>query len=165
MSDLIRFPVRDRRAQIEQALAAQRERPGTPNRQKYEGAVDRQRSRPGAPNRFAWQAALARQQRGERGKPDAPTPERITMALDWADLYGPEVDRALGVEEPTVDMWEAGLLVPTREQVARLAVLTGVRPGFFYQPAPEPVSGLIVCTAGGCEYVTGRESEQPDALF
>ena len=28
------------------------------------------------------------------------TPERITMALDLRDLYGPEVDEALGGQEP-----------------------------------------------------------------
>ena len=38
----------------------------------------------------------------------APTPERITIALDYRELYGPEVDRALGGEEPMVDEWESG---------------------------------------------------------
>ena len=49
-----------------------------------------------------------------------PTPERITMALDIQELYGPEVDRALGGEEPMVDEWDAGTRVPSLEQVQAL---------------------------------------------
>lgn len=46
-----------------------------------------------------------------------PTPERITIALDICDLYGPEVDEALGGEEPMVDEWETGERIPTSEQM------------------------------------------------
>jgi hypothetical protein len=38
------------------------------------------------------------------------------------------------VEEPTVDLWEADGLVPTREQVPALARLTRFPVAFFYQP-------------------------------
>ncbi|MBF6202193.1 hypothetical protein IU477_30480, partial [Nocardia cyriacigeorgica] len=53
-------------------------------------------------------------------------PAAITVALDRKELYGPEVDSACGVEEPTVDHWEAGIVYPTWEQTQRLARLCEV---------------------------------------
>jgi hypothetical protein len=61
-----------------------------------------------------------------------PAPERITMALNLRDLYGPEVDQALGGEEPMVDEWESGVRVPAFPQVQALAKLTGFSVRFFY---------------------------------
>lgn len=61
-------------------------------------------------------------------------PAHITMALDGADLHGPQVDWACGVQEPAVDNWEAGRLYPTWEQILRLAELTGRRPSYFMAP-------------------------------
>lgn len=58
-------------------------------------------------------------------------PWLITIALDGKRLYGPEVDQACGVAEPGVDMWEAGDLYPSFEQLCKLAKLTGKTPGFF----------------------------------
>jgi len=58
-------------------------------------------------------------------------PYLITLALDAMDLYGPEVDRACGAEEPDVDLWEAGKLYPTWEQLQLLADLTGKTPRFL----------------------------------
>lgn len=58
-------------------------------------------------------------------------PHRITMALDARGLDGPGVDAACGVEEPAVDMWEAGTLYPTFEQLCALAELCGVLPHLF----------------------------------
>lgn len=55
-------------------------------------------------------------------------PYRITRALDARRLDGPEVDEACGAHEPDVDLWEAGKLYPTWEQVVLLAKLTGVTP-------------------------------------
>lgn len=55
-------------------------------------------------------------------------PDRITLALNARALYGPEVDEACGASEPDVDLWEAGKLYPTWEQVLLLAKLTGVTP-------------------------------------
>lgn len=79
-----------------------------------------------------------------------PTPGRITMALNIADLYGPEVDEACGVEEPAVDQWETGELVPTVEQLRRLAALTGFKVRFFYLPPPELEPGQVfVCPPNG----------------
>jgi hypothetical protein len=66
-----------------------------------------------------------------------PVPARITMALDAAGLWGPEVDVALGGVEPMVDEWEAGTRLPTREQVERLAELTTMPVAYFYTPAEE----------------------------
>jgi hypothetical protein len=50
-------------------------------------------------------------------------PHRITMALNLHGHQGPEVDAACGVEEPAVDMWEAGTLYPTWEQLLALAAI------------------------------------------
>lgn len=81
-----------------------------------------------------------------------PNPERITTALDAAGLWGPEVDRACGVEEPTVDLWESGALVPTRGQVEALAALTGLTPAFFYRDSPKRIA-VWMCGDDGCEWV------------
>jgi hypothetical protein len=58
-------------------------------------------------------------------------PWRITLALDRRALYGPAVDEACGTREPAVDLWEAGLLYPTWDQVLALSKLTGFGPAFF----------------------------------
>jgi hypothetical protein len=52
-------------------------------------------------------------------------PYLITTALDAMGLFGPEVDRACGAQEPDVDLWEAGKLYPTWRHVQLLAKLTG----------------------------------------
>jgi hypothetical protein len=80
-----------------------------------------------------------------------PTPERITMALDLQMLDGPEVDQALGGEEPMVDEWESGVRVPDLTQVQALARLTGYPVRFFYQPPPPPFTGGLICGADGCQ--------------
>lgn len=67
-------------------------------------------------------------------------PAHITMALDGADLHGPQVDWACGVQEPAVDNWEAGRLYPTWEQILRLAELTGRRPSYFMAPVHDITS-------------------------
>jgi hypothetical protein len=79
-----------------------------------------------------------------------PTPARITLALDMRGLYGPEVDEACGVAEPAVDQWETGQLVPTFEQLERLAKLTGHPVAFFYEPAPPDTGNGFICGPGGC---------------
>lgn len=79
-----------------------------------------------------------------------PTPERITMALNFCDLYGPEVDRALGGEEPMVDEWESGERMPSPEQIQALAKLTGYPVRFFYLPPPPPLGNGWICSADGC---------------
>lgn len=63
-------------------------------------------------------------------------PHRITTALDIRKLYGPEVDRACGVEEPAVDEWEAGVRYPTWEQLLALAELTDFPVKFFTNMLP-----------------------------
>lgn len=63
-------------------------------------------------------------------------PWRITMYLNAKGLYGPEVDQACGVEEPAVDLWEAGKLYPTWEQTLALCQLTGVTPMALLAPRP-----------------------------
>ena len=66
-----------------------------------------------------------------------PVPARITLALDSAQLWGPQVDVDLGGVEPMVDDWEAGKSLPTPAQVKRLAALTGHPTSFFYAPVEE----------------------------
>jgi hypothetical protein len=78
-----------------------------------------------------------------------PTPARITTALDLSDLYGPEVDHALGGEEPMVDEWESGVRVPSFAQVQALAGLTGFPVRFFYLPPPPLFEGWL-CDSAGC---------------
>lgn len=80
----------------------------------------------------------------------APTPERITLALDSRELYGPEVDAVLGGEEPMVDEWESGARVPSLTQVQALAEMTDFPVRFFYQPPPRPVTGGWICGSDGC---------------
>lgn len=90
------------------------------------------------------QADLA-QKRMEREAHDAwaqglVRPFRITHALDSRELYGPEVDIALGGREPMVDEWEAGVRYPTWEQVQALAKLTDYPLVFFTRsPGKIPV--------------------------
>lgn len=92
-------------------------------------------------------------------------PKRITMALDFRSLYGPEVDEACGGREPMVDEWEAGRLAPTPEQLARLAELTGFTPEWFRKPDPEPITQAIICWGDkrGCE-VIGEQAHPSDPL-
>lgn len=90
-----------------------------------------------------------------------PTPERITTALDMRELYGPEVDRALGGEEPMVDEWESGVRVPTFQQMQRLAMLTGFPVKFFYLPPSEPAGNGWICGSDGCHPLGGEDGERP----
>jgi hypothetical protein len=134
-------------------------------REKYEKAVEAQREKPGAPNRSKYAHALQAQRRGGPSAQvlcDKPTPERITAALNMAGLDGPGVDYACGVEEPTVDLWESGELVPTREQVASLAMLTGFPWRFFYMPAPTPVQWGFICGEDTCEPLADLFTQRPD---
>jgi hypothetical protein len=64
-------------------------------------------------------------------------PYRITMALNARGLYGPDVDVECGASEPDVDLWEAGKLYPTWEQVLLLAKLTGVTPRLLCTRGPD----------------------------
>ena len=86
-----------------------------------------------------------------------PHPSAITCALDSRGFDGPEVDEALGVNDAldtVVDAWEAGTLVPTSDDVRRLAMLTGYSPHFFYRPAPE-AERVFICGRGATSEPTG----------
>lgn len=93
-----------------------------------------------------------------------PDPQSITYALDMRGLYGPHVDWACGVGEPTVDMWEAGRIVPTEDQMRRLARLTSYPLAFFYRRRP-PFSGHgWMCGrdhVGGCRPLHGTDPPTP----
>lgn len=77
------------------------------------------------------------------------SPRVITAALDSRALYGPEVDRACGVEEPVVDQWEAAQVYPSWEQLQALARLTGVAPAFFTRGNDAELTGGFLCRRGG----------------
>lgn len=62
-------------------------------------------------------------------------PARITWALDSCALHGPGVDEACGVQPPTVDRWEQGLIYPTWDELCRLAALTGFGADWFTKDA------------------------------
>jgi hypothetical protein len=114
----------------------------------------------GTPDRARYMAALQDQMDGIDRKPwlrgGIPTPERITVAIDLGGPdckglgYGPDVDAMFNVEEPTVDLWEAGLLVPTVDQVRLIARVTGFPMKFFYLPPPAKVQGGFICGTDGC---------------
>lgn len=77
------------------------------------------------------------------------SPRAITAALDMRQLYGPEVDRACGVQEPAVDQWEAGQLYPSWEQVEALSRLTGFPVRFFTRAHDGEISGGFLCQRSG----------------
>ncbi len=106
--------------------------------------------------RAGYAAALARQENEQLIRAGKVVPARITMALDFRGLEGPEVDAACGGAEPDVDMWELGQAVPAPEQVVKLAELTGFPVAFFYQPVkPGTLAGSVIficnCRRRGCE--------------
>lgn len=71
----------------------------------------------------SYMATALEQQAYRRWAAGQVIPDRITLALDEQELYGPEVDLACGVEEPAVDEWEAGTRYPSWEQLQALARL------------------------------------------
>lgn len=98
---------------------------------------------------------------------DRPNRARITLALDLRQLYGPEVDEALGVEEPVVDEWESGARVPTLEQLRRLSTLTGFAVRYFYGVTPPMVGGFVCIRGrgGGCYWIeSGPKDDGPTQL-
>jgi hypothetical protein len=95
-------------------------------------------------------AAAERRDRAAYYAGKVPTPEWITLALDFCGLYGPEVDQALGGEEPMVDEWESGERVPDFAQVQALAELTGYTVRWFYQPPRPPLGNGWICGSDGC---------------
>jgi hypothetical protein len=125
--------------------------------------VDNPFSRPRRPrptpgfDRAAYDRA-ARSQELDRHLSGRPVPARITLALDLRELDGDQVDRDLGVWEPpdgwtgpgwdpgtAVDRWEAGTLVPTREQVMALSRLTDLPWHFFYAPVGHLPDRMFIC--------------------
>lgn len=76
-------------------------------------------------------------------EPRRPTPERITLALDAAGLFGPGADAQLGTAPPALDQWESGDLVPTDAQLAALADRAGVTVEWLYGPPPDDVVGWV----------------------
>jgi len=75
-------------------------------------------------------------------------PDAITLYLDARGLYGPEVDAACGVAEPTVDLWEEGRVYPTWEQLLALAELCGVGVWMFTTDHPALDGRFFLCGRG-----------------
>ncbi|WP_404316308.1 hypothetical protein [Prescottella equi] len=65
-------------------------------------------------------------------------PWAITHLLDAGGHAGPSVDLACGVQEPAVDLWEAGRLYPSWEQTVALARLLNVRVRILMHPDAQP---------------------------
>ena len=105
------------------------------------------------------------------GHPAPVVPARITLALDAAGLWGPDVDLACGAREPDVDHWEAGITTPTPEQVRLLADLTGMTPAYFYLPlTPDqgPIDGWICQRSGrgrGCHPIGRNDPDRTPATL
>ena len=86
-----------------------------------------------------------------------PYPARITQALDCpaapgavGPLEGPGVDEFCGVQEPTVDLWETGEVIPSDEELAALAELTGYPVEFFFtEPVRLDTSKAFFCVSSG----------------
>jgi hypothetical protein len=111
----------------------------------------------------------------------APTPARITLALDAPAggrprLEGPDVDLACGAVEPAVDRWETGDEVPTVAQLRALSALTGYPLEFFYLPPPQldPQRVFICPPPSGTKSAPAEQLglfdappavEQPDDLY
>lgn len=73
-------------------------------------------------------------------------PCAITTFLDMRSLDGPGVDEACGVKEPTVDLWEAGRVYPTWEQLLALADLCQVPVWRFTEPPLHHTDGpIFIC--------------------
>jgi len=100
----------------------------------------RRRSARGFHRRVMEQRQIEDEQARQKWLMGLVVPAHITMALDGADLHGPQVDWACGVQEPAVDNWEAGRLYPTWEQIVRLAELTSRRPSYFMAPVHDITS-------------------------
>lgn len=93
-----------------------------------------------------------------------PTPARITMALDRWGMDGPEVDEALGVADAfdtVVDSWEAGQVVPTVDDVRRLATLAAMLPHWFYKPELPLMEVGFMCGKDGCRPLGYVEPDGP----
>lgn len=82
----------------------------------------------------------------------SPNRDRITLALDLHGFYGPEVDEALGVADAldtVVDGWEDGTVIPSHDDIRRLATLTGFLPHYFYAGTLPSTGWSIICSRIG----------------
>lgn len=122
-----------------------------------EELADRARARTVRRNRRAREEAQALEEARQRHARGLVRPYIITSALDSKDLYGPEVDAACGVLEPTVDMWEAGHVYPTFDQLVALAKLTQVMPAFFTRDHHVAADGRMFLCGRGVKYAGPAE--------
>jgi len=72
------------------------------------------------------------------------------MALDLRELHGPEVDAALSVPEPTVDLWETGQIVPRWVDLLALAELTDFPVAFFFRKESPRITSGFICGPRKC---------------
>lgn len=74
--------------------------------------------------------------------------DRTRLGFAFGDMVGDWVDYAVGAVPPDVDRWETGEAHPTRDQVRRVAWLTGYGPEWLCKPAPH-LDRAIACTREG----------------
>lgn len=117
----------------------------------------RSRARAARRNRQAAAEAAALEEARARHARGLVRPYMITHALDAMDLYGPEVDTACGVREPTVDLWEAGHVYPTFDQLCALATLTRVTPLFLTRDHHVAHDGRMFLCGPGVKYAGPAE--------
>lgn len=72
--------------------------------------------------------------------------ERIREEREWLGFSCEQAAEKLGVELADVEAWESGGLVPTAEQVQRMAALFGLSVERLYgAPLVEDLGGVLLC--------------------
>jgi transcriptional regulator with XRE-family HTH domain len=99
--------------------------PPTRDREKYSRAARDQRGEHAG--RQAWQEGRVQ-------------PFVITQGLNVRQLDGPLVDELCGTSEPAVDMWEAGQLYPTWDELKALADATDFPVAYFTTAERTPIA-------------------------
>ncbi|MCA9307437.1 MAG: helix-turn-helix domain-containing protein [Phycisphaerales bacterium] len=69
-------------------------------------------------------------------------PEMLTTAREAKRLTQTDLAQLLGVSQPLVGKWEAGLGTPTDENVAKLGEVLGVMPAFFFYDRPRRLASM-----------------------
>lgn len=74
------------------------------------------------------------------------SPYKLTLWMDYRGINGPEVDHHCGVEEPTVDQWEAGTVYPTWEQLLALAEFCQIPVWYFTEESVVDQGQFFICS-------------------
>lgn len=93
-------------------------------------------------------------------------PARITQALDFRGLEGPQVDLACQAQEPEVDEWESGQRYPRWDQLVALAKTCCVPLSFFtvaHDAVPVWMT-TVWCTMSGKERMEAVTEWKPPVM-